>query len=317
MTLCKKEKSGVTSRLAGGIWSTVALAAVVAFAVVLSEEGADYFIECLRIAVLRVLPTSFPFMLIADWYTCHGGADRLPLLGRLFSFAFGLPTCALSAYVCGSLCGFPVGARSAGELYRRGSIDRWDAERLVALSSNPSLAFIIGAVGLGMLNDLYLGLLLLFSVHISGIVCGIIFHKKATYPDISLHKSEQKFDIVSSVRDAGANCVSIISFITAAGILTRLIQNHIGSPAIGAAALALLEVTGGVIFFAADAALTEVMRLSLIAFVLGFGGICVLMQSRALIGSDDISFVPYFFIKLLQGILAAFICAAVALSPII
>ena len=304
MTACKKEKTREPSGIVAGIWSTVALVGVVAFATALSEESANYFMECAKIAVLHVLPTSFPFMIIADWYTSSGGADRLPVLGRLFSLAFGLPPQALSAYVCGSLCGFPVGARSVGEMYRRGELDKGDAERLVALSSNPSLAFIIGAVGLGILGSSRIGLLLLFSVHLSG---------KHAYSDISHRNSRQKFDIISSVRDAGVSSVSIISFITAAGIITRLIQNHIGSPVISAAALALIEVTGGVMFFAVHTALAEVVRLSLVAFVLGFGGICVLMQSRALIGSDDISFVPYFFIKLLQGILAASICAALYL----
>ena len=67
-----------------------------------------------------------------------------------------------------------------------------------------------------------------------------------------------------------------------------------------------LEVTRGARFFSA-AKVALPLSIPLSAFTLGFGGISVLMQSMALTSDLDISFSPYVFLKLTQGIFAFFI----------
>lgn len=47
------------------------------------------------------------------------------------------------------------------------------------------------------------------------------------------------------------------------------------------------------------------INLVLSAFILGFGGLCVLLQVYGIISKEKLSIKPYFWGKLLQGILAA------------
>lgn len=76
------------------------------------------------------------------------------------------------------LCGYPLGAKYAADLYENDIISFSTFERLVNIASNPGPLFIIGAVGTSMLKNKYLGYILLISCYLSCIAMGIILPNK-------------------------------------------------------------------------------------------------------------------------------------------
>lgn len=67
----------------------------------------------------------------------------------------------------------------------------------------------------------------------------------------------------------------------------------------------IIELTNGVSTVAGIASKSISTNIILCAFLLGFGGLSVLLQVLSIISKSDLSIKKYFFGKLLQGIIAA------------
>ena len=68
----------------------------------------------------------------------------------------------------------------------------------------------------------------------------------------------------------------------------------------------IIELTNGINLLSNVTTKSLSTTIILVAFVLGFGGISVLLQVLSIISKSDISIKPYVIGKLLQGIIAAF-----------
>ena len=279
----------------------------------ISWEATEYVKEGMRLAVGCVIPSAFPFMIISDLYLAYGKPENIRLLARLFSWLFGLPAEGLSAFVCGNVGGFPIGAKMCADACLSGRLNRDDAERLMPLSTNPSCAFVIGAVGIGAWGDVRIGFLLLISVFASVVLCGILTRSKSTKSYITNDNIKQSYNFVDSVKHAGMSCISIISFISLFSVLCGIIKKRVKNALLLYPIYAALEVTNAVNFAAISRDLPEGIRLAICAFSLGFGGFSIGMQSAAFASSAGIKMGRYYRTKLLEGVLAASIASLIYL----
>ena len=284
------------------------LLATVLYGVILSGETADMMLSGMELAVRSVIPSSFPFMIISDLYVSYGSPERIAPLRKFAARVLGIPPSALGAMVCGNVGGFPIGARLTAELYRNGEIDATSAHRLTALSSNPSVAFVIGAVGLGMYSDIRVGIILLMSLYISTCLCALITKSNACDFIYSNDNARQNYSFVASVKNAGMSCIGVISFISIFSVAIGLIKNHLPSRMLSYIVTAFLEVTSAANAFSDSAVFPLTPSLALTAFSLGFGGICVMMQNAVFTEGCGIGLKNYIPIKLLEGA----ICSALA-----
>ena len=128
-----------------------------------------------------VIPSLFPFMAVAGMLVRLGFGQWLaPYTAGLTAPLFRLPGCAGSALLLGLVGGYPIGAKTAADLYRENLVSREEAERLLAFCNNSGPAFIIGAVGSGVFGSVKIGLLL-YAVHIfSALAAGLFFRNR--YP---------------------------------------------------------------------------------------------------------------------------------------
>lgn len=291
------------------IRSIILLAIALLFGLYLSGESAEYVKSGMELAVKSVLPSSFTFMILSDFYTHYGRPEDIPFLKDLFVRAFGLPEISLRAFICGNVGGFPIGAKITADLYREGSIDKTSAQRLVALSSNPSIAFIMGGVGLGMFESFKIGAVLVSAVYLSSLICGVILKPKFIFSNISTNNTEQNYSFINSVKSAGVNSIGIISFITLFSVIVGLIKKHVKNASVLYLITAFLEVTNSVELFSSSSINSLLVKVSCCAFSLGFGGICVMTQASAFAANEHLSMKPYILIKLTQGVISALIAA--------
>ena len=79
------------------------------------------------------------------------------MLGKIFNPfmlpVFGINGNGASAFILGVLCGYPIGAKTAVDLYKNSYISKKEAENLICFSNNSGPLFIIGALGIGMLSS--------------------------------------------------------------------------------------------------------------------------------------------------------------------
>ena len=151
--------------LKGGA-SILLICAVLCAAIFLADDLGVYVGEGARLVIERVLPSAVPFMMISGFAAVHIHPESLPRLSRLFEKIFSVSSRGFGCFLIGNLTGFPIGGRLCADLRLSGGISEDDAERLIAISNNPSPSFVTAAVGIGLFGDLKIGIILLSSVWI-------------------------------------------------------------------------------------------------------------------------------------------------------
>ena len=130
-------------------------------AVCLAEAGAvrDAAAEALSLCVRSVVPATFPFLVVSAWLVRLGcGELTAPWLAGPMEPLFRVPGAGSSALLLGMTAGYPIGAASAAELYREGSLSRSEAERLLTFCNSGNPVFFISVLGSGVFGSVRTGL---------------------------------------------------------------------------------------------------------------------------------------------------------------
>ncbi len=229
-----------------------------------------------------VLPVQLPFMIV------------IQLLLRLQVIRGLAPS--LLCLLSGLTCGYPAGTVTAAALYQSGAIPEKRLTRLAAGSSTAGPLFMVGTVGLGLLSESRLGYLLL---SIQWLCAALL-----VLPGGRKHKPKQAPPVVSqplgqmlgdAVGAAAQLMLTIAGFIVLFSVILQWVPSWIG---------ALLEMTNGAKIVAASS-WPLAAKLVGISFLLGFSGVCVILQSLAAAERAPIAAGRFVLYKVAQGGLAA------------
>ena len=291
-----------------------ALALAAAFAALLRfpQEVSASVTEGLRLSVSVLIPSLFPFFICVNLTSALGLTGVLarvfaPVMRRMFHVSGA----GCTAVLCGAAGGYPSGAQCVAALYREGQLSRAEAEYLLLFCNNAGPAFLFGAVGT-VLGIGMTGCLLLWGIHLlSALVIGLVNRPKEA-PNAALppvQRANASGAVVEAVRSAGQAVLQITMFVAAFSVLARLLTMaaaHILPDGVCTVLTGMLELSGGV---AALAAMPIALRwkLALASFFLGFGGLCVWMQTQAVLAPAGLSGCGMLLAKLAQGLLAALI----------
>ena len=268
--------------------------------------------KALTLCAGTVIPALFPFMAVTGLLVRLGFGQWLaPYMASLMAPLFRLPGCAGSALLLGLVGGYPIGARTAAELYASGALTRQETERLLTFCNNSNPVFLISVLGVGVFGSVRTGIWL-WLIHVaSALVTGLLFRglgrgRRSVPPPISFQAPSLPGAFVASVKDAAAGMVSICAFVTFFYVLvsplTRL-GGHLAAMAVGVTELF---------------SLTPLLTCDRTSFILaagcaGWGGLSVLCQTAAVLDGTDLPLRPCFLGKLMQGHLSAFMAAALSL----
>lgn len=307
---------------AGLLWATLAL-------VLWPEQAMEAMRDGLKLCGNVILPSLFPFFVLSSLVIELGMSRYLgkllePVMAPLFRVN---GTCA-TALALGFVGGYPVGARTAIQIYENGQCSRTEAERMLAFCNNSGPAFILGVVGAGVFGSGAAGLFLYLAHLLASLSVGILFrfYKPREKPQIGRNRGPQ-FQTASvtkaftkSVTGAMQSTLNICAFIlfftvfmrilSYAGILSTLsrllstLLAPLGMDQTWAERLliGLMEVSSGVSSLT-DGTLSG--RLSMAAFMLGWAGVSVHCQVLAFLGDSGLSVRTYILGKLFHGIIAA------------
>ena len=267
-----RNRSGV---LIASLFFCFLLVLLLMFGDVVSSAAA----EALRLSVSRVLPPLFPFMVLSSLIVSLNLFE--PFERFIPARWFRLPDCAGSVLLLGLVCGFPVGAASACRLCEEGRIGRKEAGLLVALSSAPSPAFLIGVVG-ALWHSRVFGVFLWAAEVILTLLCGLLFRPRGgsfsgertkTEP---LPRKSVGGELCRSIAGAAAGCLNVTAYLVffrIAGALGTLLI-----PPLSPLFFALFEFSSGC---AEGARIGGIAGGFLTGFSAGFGGLSVFLQLTA------------------------------------
>lgn len=287
-----------------------------------------------------VLPVLFPFMLISGILLRLGLLERaMSAAARPFRFLFGCSPYGAFTILSGFLCGFPMGAKTASDLYRQGKISREEEYILCGFANNLSPSFILsflaadqmrlaGQGGLFLLH--ILGAAFLYGLLSSGSLRRAAREVAAsgTHPTDSRHIDKKVGQAIAAsgtssapadlqhtfaliddcIYDAVQNTVRlgayIVMFSILSGAVLRLV--HTENPAVLFLA-ACVEVSSGV-HLIASSSLPLATRCFLVTVLAAFGGLSALAQTASVASMDRQMFLYYIKSRMKITLLSAFLC---------
>ncbi len=270
---------------------------------IMPTQSIDGARQGINLCINAVIPSLFPFFVCSRMIISCGVAQLIgQKTGKIFELFFGVnKNCAFS-FIAGLLCGYPVGAKIVGDMYKQKQCSKAEAQRMLAFCNNSGPLFIIGTVGIGMLHSPKAGLILyithILSAIATGIVVRLIIPSRNKHTLISIRASSLKGSfhdaLTDSVKSMALVCGNIIFFSVIISALIPLVS-AIAPSAVGFIC-GTVEISTGISMLASQA------NLPLIGFLLAWSGISVVMQVDGIISPLGLSTPVFAMTKIIQGV---------------
>lgn len=291
--------------------------------IIMPQASASGVITGLKFCSEILIPSLFPFMVLSSLIIKTGLSEKV---GEIFSpiikNLFHLPSCTATTIILSLIGGYPTGAIGVNELYRQKKITQKQAEQMLLFTVCAGPAFVLNAVCAQFSSNKIIGPIILASQIISAIVLGMLsglFYKENASNVVKKTKSCQNSlstALVKSCLDAATAmfnmCAFVILFSALLNVINQSSFNNIifkifdffGIPTsiINIIIPILLEVTNGCVAIINNRAPTE-----LIAFAIGWAGICVHFQIFSITETIKFSKTKFIFCRAVHGILSTII----------
>ena len=294
-----------------------------AFALISCRAVGNSIKNTLKICVFTLLPALFPFMILSNFIS---QTDLREDFTRTFGFIseklFHCPRKYAHILFLSLIGGYPVGAIMINSALEKGDMSYLDGEKLLCFCVNCSPAFIINAVGVGILGSIKAGIIIWLSEILACIFIANFVKIKEnlpTYKTLSYNLSYTNA-LVESVNNSVKAILSLFGFSLAFSAFSAILENNIVFMKMSdfiynnfaklifprayydAFVFGILEISGGI--FRVDKGLLRYM--SLFSFLTAFGGIGVIFQIRSIIKAN-INLKPFLLSRLAMGFYSVFL----------
>ncbi len=290
-----------------------------------SDATSAWVSRGLELCAKKLAPSLFPFLVVSSLVVTSGaGTAIFKIFEKPLSKLFGVSKGCCAPIILGWLCGFPVGAKCASELYREKSISASEYSRVLCISSIPSPAFLIGAVGGAMLGSAASGVILYALCLISCILIGIFL--KTTTKASSVQRSPLPCEksgkslaasLTGAVTDSALSMLYICGFVVFFSAFLGALEGALSLCSISGTWSALLfslfEITSGVSKISSLSGAT----LPLCALAVGWSGLSVHFQTAAICSSNGIKLLPYVLSHLAKSLICFALAAVICLIGVI
>ena len=272
--------------------------------VVFPQVAMDSARKGISLWVSSVLPALLPFFICANFL------QNIGVIRYLKSGTF--------PFLMSVLSGYPMGAKIVGDLRRSGEISLKEAKRLISFCSTSGPAFLIGAVGTGMLGSGFLGGIIAAAHYLGAAVNGMVYTAvlgKEGSASGNFRIGEEKGmqeSLTEAMLSAFKSLGIILAYIVLFTFATDMLHlcgafSLIGCGWLRAVVKGFFEMTVGCGAVAECSGISGVMQCVLCAGILSWGGLSILGQSMSMLSGSGISLRYLFLSKLTHSLFAAII----------
>lgn len=273
-----------------------------------TKNSFDGMAKGINFCLSVLVPSLFPFMFISS-FIVNSGVFRLlsKPFGLITKVLFRVPAECGATILLSLIGGYPVGARSVRSLLNKGVINEKQAEKMAYFCICSGPGFLITYVGVSLYGNFQIGLMLLISSIIATVICGVLANfavkdckniNNNSNLEINKHISFSNA-FMKSVTDASKAVLDMCSMVVLFNVLINFLETLISNNAIKNILYISLEVT------TACNVLWNNTSLLVIAFAVGFGGLCVHFQVFQGLGDIKINKIIFFLFRIIQGLLTA------------
>ncbi len=295
--------------------------------------------EGLNLWFYSVLPSLLPFCILSDILIGTGRiSGLLRPLEAIFRTFLGLSPAGAYAFLLGLFCGYPMGARMTGELYRQNEISYSEARYLLSFSNNASPVFLLTYLLHDQLNAfhhtwlmlcIFYGTLLLTACMMRFYYTIFAFPKKekekrqkegvsetaaATSGQLSMPFSQL---LDTAIMNGFEVVTRLGGYIILFSITAALIHDVSSDfPLVSPVLTGFIEMTNG-IHAIAQSAFSEGWKYTLIWTVTSFGGISTLAQTKGMLNGTPLSLRDYLIGKIVHTVLTFSACILIFVFKIV
>ena len=253
--------------------------------------------------ISTIMPSLFPNMVLSNVIVKQDISKVIPnkiinLFNKIFNFNKNVTTLFIMSFFTGS----PTNIININEYEEKGLINEKEAEYLSYITHSINPLFVIHAVGIGIFNDIKVGIILIFLQFISNITKAFIFKSKFNKKS-KINTNANHNNIVNNFKNSINTSINslliIFGVIVMFNILITLITNIFNFNSIINTIISItLEITSGILKLK-SLNINYVLKIIICYLTLNFGGICIHMQSLSISKNKKISYLKYLIFRII------------------
>lgn len=285
-----------------------------------------------------IVPSLFPFFVATELLTHTNLIYNMgKLLNKFMKPFFNIRGEGSFALIMGIISGYPMGAKISANFRKNNICSKEECERLLSFTNNSGPLFIIGTVGITMFGNSTIGFLLLFTHLLASLTVGFLFrfwkYKAKEKTNLQKYETNKINEITLSnlggiIGNSITNSINTIlligGFVVLFSVILNIIKtsnllnilcnfinpifNLLNIPTSFSSGFisGIIELTNGLNIICILPEKKISINIILASFLLGLGGISVLLQVWSVISKTDLSIKPYIIGKILHACFSAF-----------
>jgi len=258
-----------------------------------------------------IFVTTFPFIILSEiliYFNYHIFLSNS--IGKFLSKIFNIDKNSTIVLILSVLTSEPSNSIYLKNLLDKKIINENEANKVLAFTYFPSIAFIIGTIGISLYNSTYIGILLLISNYLCNILIGLYLRKNnfKNETHIEIQNNENFFDMLKkSILKSFNTCLIILGNIIIFSIIINLFKSYIVlNPIITSIVSGILELTTGVNSISL-LDINQNLKIAFTSFVLNMSGLSIIMQSKSILSEYKINIKKILILKLVFSIFISII----------
>lgn len=256
--------------------------------------------------ITKVFVSIFPFIILSDiLFYFNYDLFLKKIFGNIISKLFNVSKSTSIIYVLSILTSHPTNSVYIKEMLDRKEIDENDINKILLTTYFPSIAFVIGTIGIGIYHSIKTGIFLYLTILIKNILIGIFLRGKNLSKEIqSIKKNNITLqETISNSIIKGINIsYTILGNIIIFTIIVNLLNNYLNiNSTILSLMSGMLEMTSG-IFMISNLNINLSQKILLTSFILNFSGLSIIFQTTSILNKYKINIKKILIIKLIFSV---------------
>ena len=257
--------------------------------------------------ITKVFVSIFPFIILSDiLFYFNYDLFLKKIFGNIISKLFNVSKSTSIIYILSILTSHPTNSVYIKEMLDRKEIDENDINKILLTTYFPSIAFVIGTIGIGIYHSVKTGVFLYLTILIKNILIGIFLRGKNLSKEIqSIKKNNITLqETISNSIIKGINIsYTILGNIIIFTIIVNLLNNYLNiNSTILSLISGMLEMTSG-IFMISNLNINLSQKILLTSFILNFSGLSIIFQTTSILNKYKINIKKILIIKLIFSIM--------------
>lgn len=257
--------------------------------------------------ITKVFVSIFPFIILSDiLFYFNYDLFLKKIFGNIISKLFNVSKSTSIIYVLSILTSHPTNSIYIKEMLDRKEIDESDINKILLTTYFPSIAFVIGTIGIGIYHSIKIGVFLYLTILIKNILIGIFLRGKnlcKEVPSIKKSKITLQETISKSIIKGINTSYTILGNIIIFTIIVNLLNNYLNiNSTILSLMSGMLEMTSG-IFMISNLNINLSQKILLTSFILNFSGLSIIFQTTSILNKYKINIKKILITKLIFSII--------------